>query len=252
MAFRTQNPLMTEAAFHRAARAYGATTTEGTMTVGGVVGKTGALLAVCVVAASVTWGMVGRGAAGVMPWIWGGLIGGAIFGLITSFKPTAAPWSAPAYAACEGLFLGAVTALFEARYPGVAVTAVVLTFGALVGVLLLWRSGLVRSGGVVMRVVAVATAAIGLVYLASFVASLFGAGGFGFLHAATPLGIGLSLFICVVAALNFVHDFEFVERGVAQGAPKPLEWFAAFGVMVTLVWLYLEILRLLAKLNRRR
>jgi uncharacterized YccA/Bax inhibitor family protein len=249
MAFRTENPLMTPAAFDRAARA---TPSVATMTVNGVIGKTGFLLAICVLAGSVTWTMVGRGQASVGPWMWGGVIGGLVFALVASFAPRTASWSAPLYAACEGLFLGAISALYDARFKGIVVSAVALTLGALLGVLLLWRAGFVRTGGIVMKVVAVATFAIGLVYLASLLMSLFGGGGLGILHSATPLGIGISIVICVVAALNFVYDFEFVESGVARGAPKPLEWFAAFGVMVTLVWLYIEMLRLLAKLQRRR
>jgi uncharacterized YccA/Bax inhibitor family protein len=249
MAFRTENPLMTPAAFDRAARAVPSVET---MTVNGVIVKTGFLLVICAVAGSVTWGMVGRGANQAMPWMMGGLIGGLVFALVASFAPRTAPWSAPVYAAFEGLFLGALSAIFEARYPGIAVTAVMLTLGALLAVLLLWRAGFVRAGGMVMKVVSVATVAIGLVYLVSMLMSLFGAGGLSILHEATPLGIAISVGICVIAALNFVWDFEFVEAGVARGAPKPVEWYAAFGVMVTLVWLYIEMLRLLSKLQRRR
>jgi len=185
------------------------------------------------------------------PWMIGGAIGGLIFGLITAFKPTAAPYTAPVYAALEGLFLGGISALFELMYPGIVVQAVALTFGTLGALLLAYTSGLIKPTENFKLGITAATGAIFLVYMVSMVMNMFGSGGIGFIHDSGPIGIGFSVVVVIIAALNLVLDFDFIESGAKRGAPKYMEWYGAFGLLVTLVWLYLEILRLLSKLRSR-
>ena len=171
--------------------------------------------------------------------------------LATTFKKEWAPVTAPAYALLEGLALGGISAIFELRYPGVALQAVALTFAVLGVMLLAYRSGLVKATEKFKLGVVAATGAIFLVYLAGFVLSFFGI-QMGFLYGNSLLSIGVSGVIVVVAALNLVLDFDLIETGVRQGAPRRMEWYAGFALMVTLVWLYLEMLRLLSKINSRR
>jgi uncharacterized YccA/Bax inhibitor family protein len=213
------------------------------MTLGGTVNKTAILLALVMITAGVTWGRFadhGRDPASIMPLVWGGAIGGLIFCLITVFKKEWAFVTAPVYALLEGLVVGGLSAIFEVAYPGIVIQAVGLTFGTLAALLLAYKSGLIKA----------ATGGIALLYLANIVLSMFGH-PIGFIHDSGPLGIAVSGFVVVIAALNLVLDFDFIENGVAKGAPKHMEWFGAFGLTVTLVWLYLEILRLLSKLRSR-
>jgi uncharacterized YccA/Bax inhibitor family protein len=179
-----------------------------------------------------------------------GGIGGFILALITIFKKTWSPVTAPIYAGLEGLFLGGISAMFEVRFPGIVMNAVMLTFGTLLALLAAYRSGLIKATENFKLGVVAATGAIFLVYMASWIAGFFGK-SFGFLHDSSWLSIGISAFVVVIAALNLVLDFDFIEKGVEQGAPKYMEWYAGFGLIVTLVWLYLEILRLLSKLQSR-
>jgi uncharacterized YccA/Bax inhibitor family protein len=223
------------------------------MTLNGTVNKTAILLMLVVFTAAYTWRLVGDVATQasplLLPLMLGGAVGGLVFALATIFKHTWAPVTAPLYALCEGLFLGGISAVFEARYPGVVMQAVALTFGTLAALLMAYRSGLIKATENFKLGVVAATGAIFLVYLASWVMSLLGIGGLGFIHDSGPLGIGFSLVVVVVAALNLVLDFDFIESGVNAGAPKYMEWYGAFGLVVTLVWLYLEMLRLLSKLR---
>jgi uncharacterized YccA/Bax inhibitor family protein len=179
-----------------------------------------------------------------------GAVGGLITGLVVSFKRTWAPAGAPLYAALEGLFLGSVSSIFEMRFPGIVFNAVFLTFGTLISLLLAYRTGLIKATENFKLGVAAATGGIFLMYLASMVLGLFGV-GVPFIHSGGVVGIAVSVFVVVVAALNLVLDFDFIEQGAQNGVPKYMEWYAAFGLLVTLVWLYLEILRLLSKLQRR-
>src|SRR3990170_5101077 len=167
-----------------------------------------------------------------------------------TFKPTWAPVTAPIYAALEGLALGALSAMLEARYPGIVIQAVALTFGTLAALLLAYRSGLIPVTKNFRMGVVAATGGIAIFYLVAMGLSFFGI-RIAFLHEGSWLGIGFSLFVIVIAALNLVLDFDFIEKGAEHGAPKFMEWYAAFGLMVTLIWLYLEILRLLSKLRNR-
>jgi uncharacterized YccA/Bax inhibitor family protein len=181
----------------------------------------------------------------------GGMIGGLVVALITIFKKTAAPVTTPLYGALEGLLLGGLSATFEARYPGIVIQAVALTFGTLFALLAAYKSKMIAVTENFRLGLTAATGAICLVYLVGLVLSFFGI-RIPLIHESGPVGILFSLFVVGVAAFNLVLDFDFIERGAESGAPKYMEWYAAFGLIVTLVWLYLEILRLLAKLQDRR
>ena len=223
-----------------------------TMTLNGTVNKSGILLALILVTAAFVWGKYEgpESAAAIMPWVAVGGIGGFILAMITIFKKTWAPVTAPVYALLEGLFLGGISAMFEARFPGIVMQAVGLTFGTLAALLMAYRSGLIRATENFKLGVVAATGGIFILYLVNFGMSFFGK-SIPFIHESGLLGIGFSAFVVVIAALNLVLDFDFIENGVEEGAPKYMEWYGAFGLMVTLVWLYLEILRLLAKLQSR-
>jgi uncharacterized YccA/Bax inhibitor family protein len=244
--FRTSNPALNEKAFQGQIVATGEA-----MTVQGTVNKTGVLL-LCVVATSAwTWGLShSPDPQSAVPWMMGGLVGGLVAALVTIFKKTWAPLTAPIYALLEGLVLGGISAIFEKSYPGVAFQAIGLTFGVLFAMLLAYKTGLIRATqGFKMGVIA-ATGGIAVFYLAEMV--------LGFFHITVPavngsgiIGIGFSLLVVVVASLNLVLDFDMIESGARMGAPKYMEWYGAFGLMVTLIWLYLEMLRLLSKLQRR-
>ncbi len=241
---RTSNPMMKESVFTRAIPGVE------TMTLQGAVNKTVALLALVVIGAAYTWNLFyNQGPAAVQPWMLGGLIGGLIFAMITVFKASWAPKTAPIYAVLEGLALGGISALFEARFPGIVIQAVGLTFGTLFALLFAYKSRLIRATENFKLGVVAATGGIVLVYLVSIVGGLFG-WHMPLIHESGPVGILFSLFVVVVAALNLVLDFDFIERGDGV-APRYMEWYAAFGLVVTLVWLYLELLRLLAKLKDR-
>jgi uncharacterized YccA/Bax inhibitor family protein len=223
------------------------------MTLHGTVNKTGILLLCALASAMYTWRlfMQTRDFGSVSGLLMVGAIGGLILAMVTIFKQTWSPITAPLYALFEGLFLGGISALFELRYPGIAIQAVGLTFGTLLAMLLVYSSGLIRVTQKFAIGVAAATGGIALFYFVQMIAGFFGV-HFLMLNNSSPLSIGISLVVVVIAALNLVLDFDFVERGVSAGAPKYMEWYGAFGIMVTLVWLYLEILRLLSKLNNRR
>jgi uncharacterized YccA/Bax inhibitor family protein len=248
LSLRTANPALNDRAFANLRSTEGAQA----MTIQSTVNKTAILLGLVVIAASVTWRMATgvEGPRAMMPWMIGGLIGGLIFSLATIFKREWSPVTAPAYALCEGLLLGAISSIFEVQYPGIAIQAVTLTFGTLACLLVAYRSRLIRATENFKLGVVAATGAIALLYLLSWVLGMFGV-SMGFLHQGGTVGILVSVAITVVAALNLVLDFDFIESGAARGAPKYMEWYGAFGLLVTLVWLYLEILRLLAKARRR-
>jgi uncharacterized YccA/Bax inhibitor family protein len=226
------------------------------MTLNGTVNKTGILLVLALAAAGWTWHLFmqatdpSEGIANVTPWMIGGLIGGLICALITIFKKEWAPVSAPAYALLEGLALGGISASFELRYPGIAMESVGLTFGTLFVLLLAYRSGLIPVTQKFRLGIVAATGGIAVFYLLELILGVFGI-HFTSINGSGPIGIGFSLIVVCVAALNLVLDFDFIEKGVQYGAPKYMEWYGAFGIMVTLVWLYLEMLRLLSKIRSR-
>jgi uncharacterized YccA/Bax inhibitor family protein len=223
-----------------------------TMTIDGTIHRTGILLLLALAAAFWTWSQffTTRDPATVAPHILVGVFGGLVVGLITSFKMQWAPITAPIYALLEGLFLGGISAMAEFRYPGIAIQSVGLTFGTCFCLLLAYRSGLIRATQKFTMGVVAATGGICVVYLVSMVIGLFGVQVP--LFGGGPVGILFSMAVVVIAALNLILDFSFIEQGAQQGAPKYMEWYAAFGLLVTLVWLYLEILRLLVKLRDRR
>jgi uncharacterized YccA/Bax inhibitor family protein len=228
----------------------------GAMTLNGTVNKTAFLLVITLAGALFTWAqfsaaMAAGNPGAVMPYVWGGAIGGFVVALVTIFKKEWAAVTAPLYAVLEGLFLGAVSAMFELRFPGIVMQAVGLTFGTLAALLLAYRSGLIRATENFKLGVVAATGGIALLYLVNIGMRLFGFEGMGFIHESSTLGILFSVAVVIVAALNLVLDFDFIEHGVERGAPKYMEWYAAFGLLVTLVWLYLELLRLLSKLQSR-
>ena len=192
----------------------------------------------------------GEVAPGAMIYLWGGAIGGLVLGLVTSFKKEWSPVTAPLYALVEGFFLGSISAIYNAQFQGIVLQAVMLTFGIMFALLFAYRSGLIKATENFKLGVAAATGGIMLIYLATIVLRLFDI-NIPYIHESGLIGIGFSLFVVVIASLNLVLDFDFIESGVEAGAPKYMEWFGAFGLMVTLVWLYLELLRLLSKLQSR-
>ena len=247
---RTSNPALNDRVFREAA----AGALGDRMTIEGTVNKTGVLLICTVLTAAWTWHlfMQTRDPATVMPLVLVGAIGGLVFAIATVFKNTWAPFTAPVYALLEGLVLGGVSAVLEVRFPGIAIQAVSLTFGTLIALLLAYRSRLIPVTQNFRLGVVAATGGIFFVYLVTMILGLFGVHFGSSIYGAGALGIGFSVFVVIVAALNLVLDFDFIESGARMGAPKHMEWYGAFGLMVTLIWLYFEILRLLAKLRERR
>jgi uncharacterized YccA/Bax inhibitor family protein len=221
---------------------------EGVMTIQGTVNKSFLLMGLVMLGAGFTWKQMVEGNPAIMGYIIGGAIGGFVIALITVFKKTWSPYTAPLYAIVEGLFLGGISAMFNAQFPGIVIQAVALTFGVLFALLFAYKSGLIKVTEKFRFGVIAATGGIAIAYFLSFILSMFGI-NIGFMHSNGPVGIIVSLVIVVVAALNLVLDFDFIDTGAKQGAPKYMEWYASFGLMVTLVWLYLEMLRLLSKIR---
>ena len=222
------------------------------MTINGTINKTGLLLVLVLIGAMFSWSRFTgpESVSALTPLILVGAIGGLVVGLLTSFKQTWAPYTAPLYAVLEGLFIGALSAIFELRFPGIVMQAVGLTFGTMAAMLLAYRSGLIRATEKFKLGVVAATGGILLLYLANFVMGFFGH-SIGFIHGSSMLGIGFSVVVVIVAAMNLILDFDLIETGAQSGAPKYMEWYGAFALVVTLVWLYLELLRLLSKLQSR-
>jgi uncharacterized YccA/Bax inhibitor family protein len=242
---RTSNPALNDQAFRGEHAAFG-----DAMTLNGTVNKTGLLLICAVLTAAWSWNQFNHAPQVAGPLAMVGAIGGLIFAFVTIFKKTWAPVTAPIYALLEGLVLGSVSALLEMRYHGIAIQAVSLTFGTMLILLLAYRSGLIPVTEKFRLGVVAATGGIALLYLLEIVLGFFGV-HFTTINGAGIIGIGFSVFVVIIAALNLVLDFDFIESGVRAGAPKYMEWYAAFGLMVTLIWLYFEILILLSKLRDR-
>lgn len=249
---RSTNPALTKQIFHTTGRAH--TQTE-VMTIEGTVNKTLLMFGLVILGAFYTWRLffnavsMEAGASAVMPWLIGGAIGGFIMALITIFKRSWANVTAPLYALLEGLFIGGLSALLEAQFSGIVIQAVSLTFGTMFVLLAAYKTGVIKVTKKFRMGVIAATGGVALVYFISIIMQLFGANIT--LFQATPLGIGISIVIVIIAALNLVLDFDFIYQGSKAGAPKQMEWYAAFGLMITLVWLYIEILRLLSLLAGR-
>ena len=251
---KTSNPALSDKTFRDVSRTqYGGLVDEASrMTLSGTVNKTGILLLCAIATAAWTWHLFlqSRDMAEVAPLMMGGLIGGFIFAMVTVFKKEWAPVTAPIYALLEGLVLGGISAVVDMRYPGIAIQAVSLTFGTLFVLLLAYRSGMIKVTQKFRLGIIAATGGIMVFYLLEMVLGFFGI-HFIAVNGSGPIGIIFSLFVVGIAALNLVLDFDFIEQGVNYGAPKYMEWYGAFGIMVTLVWLYLEILRLLSKMRSR-
>ena len=234
--------------------------TSGTeiMTLNGTINKTILSFLLLILGAFYTWSKFfsvvdpAVGASLVYPYLIGGGIAGFILGIVTIFKKEWSQYTVPVYAVLEGLFLGGISAIVEARFAnqGLVLRAVTLTFGVFFIMLFLYRSNVIKVTQKFKLGIIAATGGIALVYLAGFIFSLFGV-QFSFLYGNSMLSIGISLFVVVIAALNLVLDFDFIDRGSKANVPKFMEWYGAFGLMVTLVWLYLEILRLLSKIASR-
>jgi len=242
---RSGNPTLNEKTFERTG-GYAGTSR---MTIDGTVHKSFIMLALLLGGAFVTWSRYVDG-YDVGGYAVGGAIIGFVLGLIVSFRPAAAPYLVPVYAVMEGVFLGALSASYEERTGGITMQAALLTAGVFAAMLLAYRTRVVKATRGFKLGVVSATAGIALMYLISFVLGLFGV-EVPYLHESGWIGIGISLVIVAVAALNLVLDFDLIEEGARQGAPKYMEWYGAFGLMVTLVWLYVEMLRLIAKFSSR-
>lgn len=246
---RSGNPGLTDSTFANQPRPV---SLDERMTLQGTINKSFLLLVVLLAGAFWPWSqyLATGDAAVVSSSVMIGAIGGLIVAVVISFKATMAPYLAVPYAALEGLAVGGFSALLERRYPGIAIQAVGLTFGVLATLLVAYKLRLIRATERFRAIVIGATGAIALVYVLSMVLSLFHV-TVPILNDATPLGIIVSLVIVGVAAMNLVLDFDLIESGVARGAPRYMEWYSAFGLLVTLVWMYLEILRLLSKTRRQ-
>jgi uncharacterized YccA/Bax inhibitor family protein len=245
---RTSNPALSEKTFQN----IGTVGYSESMTVQGTVNKTGLMLLMLVAGAAYTWSLYSEGnSESLMMWMMVGVFGGLITALVTVFKKEWSPVTAPVYAVLEGFALGGISAIFNAQYDGIVIQAVALTFGTAGCLLIAYKSGMIKATENFKLGVFAATGGIGLIYLVGWIMSFFGS-GIPYIHENGLIGIGFSLVVVVVAALNLVLDFDFIEKGAEHGAPKFMEWYAAFGLMVTLIWLYLEILRLLSKLNSRK
>lgn len=247
---RTSNPALHAQTF-RGLEAAG--TAAEAMTLGGTVNKCGILLVLVAAAAAWSWGQftTPETASRALSYLVACALGGLAVAVVIVFKKSWAPVLAPVYALLEGVVLGVISAIYEARFQGIVFQAVLLTFGVAFALLLAYKSGIVRATENFKLGVVAATGGIALIYLVGLVLNFFGK-GIPYIHESGPIGIGFSVFVVIVAAMNLVLDFDFIEKGAAQGAPKYMEWYGAFGLMVTLIWLYLEILRLLGKARGRR
>ena len=225
-------------------------TDTGTMTIMGTVHKTALCLLLLMTTAIFVWNLSPTDSRTSIFMIIG-IFGGLIVALITAFKKHLAPYTTPIYALLEGFALGGISKFFETMYPGIVNQAVFLTFGTLAALLLAYRSGIIKPTENFKLGIVAATGGIFFVYLISFILSFFGI-NIPLVHSNSNFGILFSFGVVVIAALNLVLDFDFIEEGAERGAPQYMEWFGAFGLLVTLIWLYLEILHLLAKLQSRR
>jgi uncharacterized YccA/Bax inhibitor family protein len=243
---RTSNPTLGKNAFTTEPAA-----TDGkVMTINGAINKTIILFAILLITGIISWKMTMSGSIAGNVMLIGSAVGGFILALITSFFKKAAPITAPIYAAFEGFLLGSISSMFEAAYSGIVFQAISLTLLVFGLMLFLYKTGMLKASGKFIKGVFIATGAIAIFYLVNFIVGLFTPAISDYLYANPFLGIIISVVIVVVAALNLILDFDTIERSANSNAPKYMEWYAGFGLMVTLVWLYIEILRLLSYLRR--
>lgn len=248
--FKSSNPALSEKIFDRAI----ATPHADAMTVRGTLNKFGILLVLALATAGLAWKMAASG-VNVVPYMWASAIGGFGLALLTIFKPQWGAWTAPVYALLEGFFLGTISSYYNFAFakiaPNIVIQAVGLTFGVVIAMYGLYHFRIIKATERFKSVIITATVGIAVFYLISMVLGFFGI-NIPFIHEGSTMGIIFSLVVVGIAALNLILDFDMIEQGSRQGAPKFMEWYGAFGLMVTIIWLYLEILRLLAKLADRR
>jgi uncharacterized YccA/Bax inhibitor family protein len=247
------NPVLREKAFQ------GLPVTGERMTMNGTITRTALLLALAVITGGWTWqrfadvaadGNIAAAMAAISPFMWGGLLVGFALALVTSFVQRWSGITAPLYAIAEGFALGGISAVMNLRFPGIVLQAVMLTVGVLAVMLMAYRSGWIKVTDKFRMGVVAATGGIALLYIVDIALRAFTSIQIPFIHETGALGIGFSLLVVGLAALNLVLDFDMIDRAAAQGAPKYMEWYGAFALMVTLVWLYMELLRLLSKARR--
>lgn len=251
--FKSGNPTLTEKMFDKSHEM--AANNMGTMTVRGAINKFGFMMLMLIAGAAYNWNLYEQLKQDTMTTLmWVGIIGGLISALAITFKPNWAPVLAPLYALLEGLFIGAISAIMNAAfaesYPGLIMQAVGLTFGVALAMFLLYNFRVINATERFKSIVFTATLGIGIFYLITMVLRLFGV-NVSFMYDSSLLSIGISLFVVGIAALNLIMDFDMIEQGAERGAPKFMEWYGAFGLMVTIVWLYIEMLKLLSKLSSR-
>jgi uncharacterized YccA/Bax inhibitor family protein len=249
--FKSGNPTLTEKIFSTTV----ADQQQGVMTARGAINKFGFLFLMVIAGAAYTWHLYYQGVT-MQPYILGGAFGGLIIALVITFKRTWAPILAPLYGLLEGLFIGSLSAVineaFKAKYPGIVMQAVGLTMGVALAMFLLYNFRVIRATQRFKSIIFTATAGIAIFYLITWIVRLFGVQmDFMMIGNGSLLGIGISLFVVAIAALNLIMDFDMIEQGAEMGAPKYMEWYCAFGLMVTIVWLYVEILRLLSRFGSR-
>lgn len=251
--FKSGNPTLTEKMFDKSHEL--AASSQGTMSVRGAINKFGFMMLMLLAGAAYNWHLYEQLKQDTMTTLmWVGIIGGLISALAISFKPNWAPILAPIYALLEGLFIGGISAIFNnmfaEQYPGLVMQAVGLTFGVAFSMFLLYNFRIIKATERFKSIIFTATLGIGIFYLITMVLRMFGV-NVSFMYDSSLLSIGISLFVVVIAAMNLILDFDMIEQGAERGAPKFMEWYGAFGLMVTIVWLYIEMLKLLSKLSSR-
>ncbi len=248
--FKSGNPALSEKIFNKNV----AVQYEDTMTEKGTLNKFGLMLLLLIAAASFTWKAANEG-RNITGWMIGGAIVGLIIAIVLAFKPQLSSYLAPVYALAEGVFLGAISAYYNNAFattaPGIVMQAVGLTFGVVIAMFALYRFGVIKATEKFKAIVFTATAGIAVFYLISMVLRLFNI-QMPLIHESTTMGIVFSFIVVGIAALNLILDFDMIEKGASMGAPKYMEWYGAFGLMVTIVWLYIEVLRLLSKFASRK
>ncbi|MBZ5857215.1 Bax inhibitor-1/YccA family protein [Flavihumibacter profundi] len=248
--FKSGNPTLSESKFEQSLTG----DRSELMTSSGTLNKFFFLFFMVMASAVFTWNAFNQG-VNVFPWMIGAAIGGLILALVLSFKPHLGSYLAPPYGLMQGVFVGGISAIYNDAFagvaPGIVMQAVVLTFGTVIAMFVLYRTGIIKATERFKSIVFTATAGIAIFYLIAMVLRLFSI-DIAFLHEGSMIGILFSVFVVAIAALNLILDFDRIEQGVAMGAPKYMEWYGAFGLIVTIVWLYIEILRLLSKLSSRK
>jgi uncharacterized YccA/Bax inhibitor family protein len=247
--FKSGNPTLTQKTFEKNLPIEA----DGVMTERGTLNKFGFLFLMVLAGAAFTWNAFYQG-KNVFPWILAAAIGGLVVALVISFRPRLSPWLAPAYGILEGVFVGGISAyynyVFAETAPGIIMQAVGITFGVVIAMYILYHFGVIKATQRFKSIIFTATAGIAVFYLLAMVLRMFNI-QMPLIHESSMLGIGFSLFVVAIAALNLILDFDMIEQGVGMGAPKYMEWYGAFGLLVTIVWLYIEVLRLLSKITSR-